>query len=231
MRLIVAVILLLSSCIVCAKTVIPKIVILQFEITTSGITIGKNTETFKRSGSDYEIISTTNPKGIASLFLEKIHRVSKGIVTTAGLKPKLFEERGRYKGKRSANFDWINKSIIITNANSIKKIPINPNTIDQASFLFSFLVKPPGKLMEISLTDGRRLKSYKYMGKNTEKITTPAGVFNTLRLIKVIDKNDKRKFEIWLSKKHNYLPVKIKFTNKKGRSFESILKKISIEYD
>ena len=69
------------------------------------------------------------------------------------------------------------------------------------------------------------------MGKNTEKITTPAGVFNTLRLIKVIDKNDKRKFEIWLSKKHNYLPVKIKFTNKKGRSFESILKKISIEYD
>ena len=231
MPLIVAVIFLLSPCVVYATTVIPKIVFLQFEITTSGITIGSNTETFKRSGSDYEIISTTNPKGIASLFLEKIHRVSKGIVTTAGLRPNVFEERGRYKGKRSANFDWINKSITITSANSIKKIPINPNTIDQASFLFSFLVKPPGKLMEISLTDGIRLKSYKYIGKNAERIITPAGVFNTLRLIRVFEKKDKRKFELWLSKKHDYLPVKIKFTNKKGRSFESILNKITIEYD
>ncbi len=231
MQLIFAAVLLISSCVVCAKTAIPKMVFLQFEISTSGITVGTNTEIFKRSGLDYEIISTTNPKGIASLFLGEIHRISKGKVTPAGLKPKFFEERGRYKGKRSANFDWINKSITLTNASGIRKLTMSPNTIDQAGFLFSFLVKPPRKQIEISLTDGIRLKRYKYIEKNTERITTPAGVFNTLRLIKVITTNDQRKFEIWLSNKHDYLPVKIKFTNKKGRSFESILNKISIEYD
>ena len=145
MRLTLAAILTLTSCVVSAKTVSPKIVFLQYEIITSGITVGINTEIFKRSGSDYEIISTTNPKGIASLFIEKIHRVAKGKVSTAGLKPNFFEERGRYKGKRSANFDWIDKSITLTGESGKKKIPMRPNTIDQASFLFSFLAKPPEK--------------------------------------------------------------------------------------
>ena len=72
-------------------------VFLQFEISTSGITVGTNTEIFKRSGLDYEIISTTRAKGIASFFLATIHRVSIGKVTPTGLKPKFFEEQGRYR--------------------------------------------------------------------------------------------------------------------------------------
>jgi hypothetical protein len=51
-----------------------------------------------------------------------------------------------------------------------------------------------------------------------EEIETPAGRFRTLHLRAMTDNVT----EVWIALDHDRLPVKIRFTDKKGDSFEQV---------
>ena len=65
---------------------------------------------------------------------------------------------------------------------------------------------------------------YRIVGE--ESIETALGEIKTIHIEKVRGPDDKRSFEFWVAVEHNHLPVQVRFTDKKGRQFDSVVTSI-----
>ncbi len=213
---------LLGAALQCAAASPPKRVELRFEIVTGSIKLGEGREVLEHDGTRYSVTSLSEPAGIAALFIDDVTRASRGRVTENGLRPESFSETGRKGGRREAKFDWSAMQLTLTRGKekSVEELP--PGTLDQASFPFSFAFEPPkAERFSTHVTDGKRLKEYEYRLVGRETLKTPMGKIETLHYEKVRDKDDKRGFDVWLSVEHHYLPVRLRYTEKDGRPFDS----------
>mgnify|MGYP001814442588 CR=1 FL=1 len=202
----------------------PKKVELSFEISFGAMKLGVGEDRLEHDGENYQVYSDTIPKGLAAIFIDDIRRESKGAITSAGLRPASFIERGRKDGIRAAEFDWPNKKLRLTHGESNQVVELPQHTIDQASlpYAFAFAGKVPENF-SLHVTDGRRLKEYRYRIVGEETIKTVLGEYKAIHIEKVRGPDDKRSFEFWVAIENNYLPVQVRFTDKKGRQFDSVV--------
>ena len=102
-----------------------------------------------------------------------------------------------------------------------------PNAQDRLSFLFA-LSLVPGRADTVSYTiaDGKGLSSHVYKVVGRERIRTPAGEFDTVKIARQSD--DKReKAELWLAAERAYIPVRLLVIEKDGTRYEQLATRIS----
>ncbi len=210
-----------------AQAAPPERVEITFEISFGQMKLGVGEDRLKHDGKQYEVYSDTVPKGIASLFIDTIRRESKGSVTEDGLRPASFIERGRKKGIRAAEFDWTNNRLQLTHGESKQVVDLPQGSIDMVSlpYAFAFAGKIPDAF-SIHVTDGRRIKEYEYRIIGRERIKSALGEIETIHVQRRFDPSSKRSFEFWVAVEQHYLPVRMRFTDKKGRLFESVVTSI-----
>ena len=210
-----------------AQAAPPERVEITFEIHFGSMKLGIGEGRLKHDGKKYEVYSDTIPKGIAALFIDTIRRESKGSITENGLRPLSFVERGRKKGIRAAEFDWTNNRLRLIHGESNQVVDLPKGSIDQASlpYAFAFAGKIPDDF-SIHVTDGRRIKEYEYRIIGRERIKTALGEIETIHVQRRPDPSTKRSFEFWVAVEQHYLPVQVRFTDKKGRLFESVVTSI-----
>jgi hypothetical protein len=204
---------------------------LTFEIMMGNMKLGEGRDVLEHDDSRYSVVSISEPRGLAALFVNDIRRESRGLVTSAGLKPEFFAESGRKGGSRSATFDWEAGLLMLESGGQTERVKLPAGTYDQASLPYGFVFAPmPGKdTFEVSVTDGRRLSEYRYRLVGREKIKTRIGELDTLHFEKVRDPGDKRGFEFWVAVDHRHLPVRLRYSDKNNRVFDSIVTRIQVQ--
>jgi hypothetical protein len=210
-----------------AQAAPPERVEITFEIHFGSMKLGIGEDRLKHDGKQYQVYSDTIPKGIAALFIDTIRRESKGSITENGLRPVSFIERGRKKGIRAAEFDWTNNRLRLIHGESNQVVDLPKGSIDQGSlpYAFAFAGKIPDDF-SVHVTDGRRIKEYEYRIIGRERIKTALGEIETIHVQRRPDPSTKRSFEFWVAVEQHYLPVQVRFTDKKGRLFESVVTSI-----
>lgn len=210
-----------------AQAAPPELVELSFEIRFGAMKLGVGEDRLKHDGKRYQVYSDTIPKGIAALFIDDIRRESKGSVTDNGLRPVSFVERGRKKGIRAAEFDWTNHKLRMINGEEKQTVDLPNGSIDQVSlpYAFAFADGIPTDF-KVHVTDGRRLTEYRYRIVGRERIDSVLGKIETIHFEKVREADDKRSFEFWVAVNQHYLPVQMRFKDKKGRQFDSVVTSI-----
>jgi hypothetical protein len=210
-----------------AQAAPPERVEITFEIHFGSMKLGIGEDRLKHDGKQYQVYSDTIPKGIAALFIDTIRRESKGSITENGLRPVSFIERGRKKGIRAAEFDWTNNRLRLIHGESNQVVDLPKGSIDQASlpYAFAFAGKIPDDF-SVHVTDGRRIKEYQYRIIGRERIKSALGEIETIHIQRRPDPSTKRSFEFWVAVEQHYLPVQVRFTDKKGRLFESVVTSI-----
>lgn len=204
---------------------------LTFEIVMGNMKLGEGRDVLEHDGNRYSVLSVSEPKGLAALFVNDIRRESRGSITSAGLRPEHFSESGRKGGSRSATFDWEAGTLVLTNGEANETLKLPPGTFDQASLPYGFVFAPPPEqeTFEVSVTDGRRLNQYRYRLLGREKIKTGLGELDTLRFQKVRGPDDKRGFEFWVAVDHRHLPVRLRYSDRNNRVFDSIITSIKVQ--
>lgn len=175
----------------------------------------------------YSLISITEANGLVSLFSNALVQKSEGVVLDTGLRPNYYSNQYGSDGKKvqSANFAW-SDGIIEMSSEQGKKTEVLPaGTQDFLSAMYQFMFIPPLENTEISVSDGENLNNYHYIFQGEEKIATKLGELNTIHLLKS-DNIDNVKTELWLALDYQYLPVKIRKTEKDGNFIEQIAIKI-----
>lgn len=174
----------------------------------------------------YLITSLTEAKGLASLFFGKLSQRSVGTVGNNGLLPDFFSyQYGNDQSKeQTARFAWKESVLHLRSAKGSKTEVLHIGTQDLLSFMYQFMYSPPLESTQVIITNGKSLRTYTYQFVNETVIKTSIGDMNTIHLVKTDD--DQEKTELWLATDYQYLPVKIRKTEKNGEVIEQSITRI-----
>jgi uncharacterized protein DUF3108 len=206
---------------------IPEQITAEYQITNLGITIGRVHETFVRRGDNYSIQSVTRSEGPLKILLdEQITLESSGKVVASGLRPLRFEQRRARNPRRDvdATFDWERGVIHSTFQGERSEIPLPGDTQDRLSLMYQFMkLTPRGGAMKLPMSNGRKVEVYSYRLVNEERLSTPAGEFDTLHFERVTASDKESKAEVWLAKDRHNFPVRVVFDDPRGLRLEQTL--------
>jgi hypothetical protein len=167
----------------------------------------------------YRLVGITETSGLVSLFKPiRIETESSGRLVAGGLQPERYRslKNGR-DANENADFDWSTAEVRLSRDGSVR--PIAPGTQDILSlnYQLAYLGDLAGGSV-LGVVTGKKYERYQVDSLGEEEIETPAGRFRTLHLRAMTDNVT----EVWIALDHDRLPVKIRFTDKKGDSFEQV---------
>jgi hypothetical protein len=206
---------------------VPPKVEIRYKVSLGGMKIGEGHDVFESDGRSYRIVSESNTAGIAAIYRLSIRRESQGQVVATGLRPLRYQEQRNGKIKRKVEFDWNKKQATLFDGEDTEVVALPENTWDSTSFGYNFAFVPPTNAdLVVNLTDGRRINDYRYAILGREKIDTDLGRMDTVHVKKIQAPGDKRAFEVWLAYEQHYMPVRIRYTEKDGTAFDSVVTEI-----
>ena len=205
-----------------ARPVLPATGTISFAIYKGslGLQIGRAEHRweFNADGS-YRLTAVTETSGLAALFKPvRMETESRGRMAAGGLQPETYRSLKNGKdANENADFDWSTAAVRLARDGSVR--PIAPGTQDLLSLNYQLAYL--GKLAEgssMGVVTGKKYERYALDSLGEEEVETPAGRFRTLHLRAMTDNIT----EIWIALDRQHLPVKIRFTDKKGESFEQV---------
>jgi hypothetical protein len=215
---------LLISAAAAAHAAPPERVEVSFDILRDGSSVAEVAHQLQHDGRVYQLAETWSGKGLYAQ-LGTARRTSRGIVAKNGLQPLEFTDERTGRSTARATFDWRANTLTMQYRGEPRTEALPPHAHDRLAFLFDFAFSPPpAGEVSFSLMDGRGQSRHVYSVDGSERLTTPAGQFDTVRLVR---RTEDERAEIWLATDHSYLPVRILVTGKDGTRLDQVVTKIS----
>lgn len=178
------------------------------------------------SDGTYRLSSLIETSGLISLFkpLRQGHE-SRGRLVTGGLQPEHFAVLKNGETTRdSADFDWSAGEVRLARDGSVQAIVAGTQDLLSLQYQLAYLATPENG-STIGVVTGKRYERYALDSLGEEFIETPVRRFRTLHLRAA----GETVTEIWIALDQQRLPVKIRFTDKKGASYELRLTEIGAD--
>jgi len=193
----------------------PQRVEISYEIARNGSVLAEVNQRLEHDGHSYRLAETWKGKDLLSLRGEAT-RSSQGAVAADGLRPLKFEDRRPGRETRHAEFDPAAKTPTLLRQ-------------DQLSFIWTLAFAPPRNAATLNVADGKRVTSYTYLAAGRERVKTPAGEFDALKLVKRKDNPQDKVTELWLAVDRQYIPVRILVIDKDGTRLDQVAVKITVK--
>ena len=183
---------------------------------TSSVANGVANLVWKRTGADYEIDTSIQATGFfTSMFVGVFRQISRGEVTSDGVRPNFFSLQRGEAGADTADFNRASKQLKIVKHGETHLSPLPERMQDMQSFLFQMAhdasqMKPNQNTIDVQVTNARKVYQYKFRRIGEETVQTRLGALPTIHLkSEAADPEDV--YEVWLSPQHFYMPIKLKF--------------------
>jgi hypothetical protein len=207
----------------------PRKVEIAYDLLASGVPIGAATVRLEWGEGSYRIVEQVRGRGA---FARKGdgERTSRGTVTREGLRPLEFEDRRTGRDTARARFDWRAKAVTLQYRGDPRKEALPAGAQDALSLLFSFAFRPPAaQALGVHVADGRRLAAYTYRNAGRERVKTPSGEFDAIRLVKQKDSPEDGGAELWLAADRHHLPVRSLLTDRHGVRLELAATRLTLQ--
>ncbi|RIX45151.1 MAG: DUF3108 domain-containing protein [Rhodocyclales bacterium GT-UBC] len=209
-----------------ARPVLAASGVLRFAIIKEslGFQVGRAEHRWEfREDGHYRLLGVTETSGLAALLKPvRLEIESQGRMVPGGLQPeRLRSRKNGQDSNENADFDWEGGVVSLSRDGSVREIAKGTQDILSLNYQLAYL----GRLAEgasIGVVTGKKYERYALDSMGEEDIDTPAGHFRTLHLRAMTDNTT----EIWIALDRQRLPVKIRFTDKKGERFVQELTEI-----
>jgi hypothetical protein len=219
--------LLFSLAALGARAEPPSSLEVTYELQRNGSAIADVVERLHYSRGNYTLTETWKGRGIYAL-LGSARRVSRGTVVGNVLRPiEFFDER---TGRATAHawFDWKANVLTLQYKDNRKSEPLHRDGQDRLSFLLALsLVPGNAKTVSYHITDGKGISHHRYRVVGAERIRTPAGEFDTVRVARIEEPNEKDSAELWLAAELGYIPVRLLDIEGDGARYEQLATRIT----
>ena len=189
-----------------------------------GMEVGQMEQRWLFKSGQYELTSTTQTVGLAALLKSlRMEQRSIGRFDQRGLQPERFETRKNGEVTReNAQVDWSAKRLV--SGKNQEAMPLGEGAQDMLSLFYQLpFVKHLENGTRFGVATGKKFIRYDLDALGEEAITVPAGEFKTLHLRVQTDTLT----EIWFAPTLG-LPVKIRYTDKKGDAFVQLATDIGL---
>ncbi len=217
--------LLISALALGAQAAPPPLVQLDWQLTKDGTAIAAISQKLQYAGGRYEIVESWKGRGFYRL-LGTAKRTSRGEVLADGLRPLQYSDERTGRDTERASFDWRAKTATYQYKGAPVTIPLPAHPTDDLAALFGFAFRPPRDAVILQdVINGRGVSDRVFRAEGAQKVATPAGEFNALKLVR--RKEGGERAEIWLAIDRDYLPVRILVVDKKGEQLDQVVTRIS----
>lgn len=195
--------------------VFPERIRLAYRLSSS-VADGIANFSWQRTGTHYELNSTIQATGIfVGLFVGTFRQTSRGEMTPDGIRPQFFSMQRGDAPVDTAEFNHSKRELKIIKHGETHLFALPPRMQDTQSFLFQLAqdadkLKTADDRLKVALTNARKLYDYQFRLIGQETLQTRMGELLTLHM-KSDAADPEDVYEVWLSPKHYYLPVKVKF--------------------
>lgn len=174
----------------------------------------------------YRLSSVNETTGLAAVFKPvRVDMESRGRMVSGGLQPEQLRTlKNGQDNNENADFDWVAGEVRLSRDGSVRPVAPGSQDILSLNYQLAYLGKVADGVM-LGVVTGRKYERHALDSLGEEEIVTPAGTFRTLHLRAMTDKTT----EIWIALDHHRLPVKIRFTDKKGESYEQVATEIGMQ--
>ena len=148
----------------------PMRVEIGYEIARNGSVLAEVNQRLEHDGRSFLITETWKGKGMLALRGDA-NRSSQGMVAADGLRPRKFEDKRPGRDSQKVEFDPAARTATLLRQ-------------DQLSFFWTLAFAPPRDVVTASVSDGKRVTSYTYQAAGRERVKTPVGEFDALKLVK-----------------------------------------------
>ncbi len=183
----------------------------------NGLKLGEAQHVWEHDGRRYTMETVLETTGLAGMLYDfRYVQRSEGLVSNDGLRPTRFGVEQAGKEPEAARFDWKEGKVTIERRGRASDHPISSPDQDVLSVWHLVGVRkgrpPPA---ELTVVTGRTAAPATFAVLGDETITIPAGRIDALK-VRVKARSGKLTIDLWLSKAHSLLPVRILMTDHKG---------------
>jgi hypothetical protein len=171
---------------------------------------GDNVLTLKRDGDTYALVSESSAGALLNA-----RQSSRGRVGAKGLVPAEYVERNLSRPPMTTRFDWEARKVSFTETEDV--VPTQPQMQDRASATLQvgWMLRSGVAVTDTPVAGVRGASIYHFVDRGREAIDTPAGPFDTIKIERPMTDEDDR-IEVWVAPALCYLPVRSRFTERKG---------------
>ncbi|MDP2882803.1 MAG: DUF3108 domain-containing protein [Azonexus sp.] len=171
----------------------------------------------------YRLSGMTETSGLVALFKPLVfENESSGRLVAGGLQPETYRTRKNGKdANENADFDWATAEVRLSRSGAVQPVSPGAQDILSLNYQLAYLRNPEGGAT-VGVVTGKKYDRFALDSLGEEEIDIPAGHFRTLHLRAMGDTVT----EIWIALDRHRLPVKIRYTDKKGDIFEQVATEI-----
>ena len=205
---------------------------LSLRSTTYGnATLGKFTNTFKKTDAGYSVNAVTKAQGIAAIMIGSNEQQSCDFTfDQSALKatPVNYAGGTLKKEKYRVNFNWEDQ-IFQFGTDETLDMP-DGYIIDNCSMPFALALAQGKGLADktMYIIDGKkkRIRGYNLVSSDNEKIETPLGDMETVKVVLQRELRPDRQLTLWLSVNDQFMPVKVE-EKRKSRTTTMLISEMS----
>lgn len=193
---------------------LPAALTANYALTIGGVELGMVSHRLKREDDTYVVQVLTKPNAVVAFIVggdeEQTCRFRTDPGLVRGETYKLVSALARKKGKEySAEYAWDAKEVRLSNGT---KLPITDDaTLDDCNLAYALISAGPQAFAKrrVQVVGHDRLRGFIPSSLQPEKVTVPAGTFDTQRLEFKRDTDPTKRLVFWLAPGRGNLPVKI----------------------
>lgn len=190
-----------------------------------GLEIGYSIHRWKIEEGRYVLKSITETSGLAALLRPvRMEVESKGTLGPRGFVPEAYRvfKNGKPSGEW-ADFDWANKEL--RTGKKQVSYPLKAGSQDLLSLHYQLAYLPHlDEGVSLRVATGKKYELFDLDVVGEELLELPAGNFRALHLRYLTE----TRTELWLALDHLLLPLKVRYTDKKGNAFEQLAREIRL---
>lgn len=207
---------LLAGAAAAAAAYEPPSFVARYDVHHSGAKVAETTLSVHEDDEAgiWEIRSVTEPRGLAALIrFGDVVEVSRFVVDGDTLVPRAYRfDDGTRKGRRNSaiEFDWAIGSALSRYKGVDAALPIDGGEMDRLLLQLAVMRDLARERLPASyaLIDRNERKRYEFTLIGRERIKTPAGRFDTVK-VRRQRPGSTRATIVWASRDHDFLPVKM----------------------
>jgi len=209
-----------------AQVLPPARVDLEYDLMRNGSKMAEVVERLEHGNGTYQLTETWKGRGVYAL-LGRAKRTSEGNLGADGPRPREYVDERSGRDTQRVSFDWSANTITRRYKGATRTEPVPADTQDRLSFLLALtFYSQKGEPVSFHIADGRGMSRHTYRPNGRERLATPAGEFDTLKLLRK-NEGSGEVSEVWLAADRGYLPVRIVILEKDGTRYEHVAKRIS----
>lgn len=184
-----------------------------YSLARNGVELGQVTDTFRRAGERYSLVSESRATGPLKFVLSGTNRLeSQGMISNSSLAPTLYRRLRSDNPKKTdqVEFDWKAMLLTLRHNSLVRQETMSPGTQDNLSQLYSFLYLPslPDRIV-VPVANGKDVDTYRYNQYPAPAMTTPAGTFEVVEYRRDATPGEKA-ISVWINRDLPHLPIQIR---------------------